>query len=140
VPVYIPQAELEKTLAAYGQEMIAGPYQAGLFQAEITLSPTLELADITPCDFSGYDGLRDLDQWPSSPDWIDPRAILEHPEIEWEHDGGAVSNPVFGFYVVDGDGLLAWVDTRSDGAVTVGVIGQTYTITPKYTRRSEESA
>lgn len=132
----VVRAELQKTLQAFADEMNLGTYQIGLYRTDVAPDEDTAIGDITPANFSGYGGLQLLEDW-AAVIWTTPRAIINHSPIEWEHNGGGVSNDIYGYYVVDGVGALAWLEPKAGGAVNISVNGQTYTVIPQYTRRSE---
>ena len=132
----VVQAELEKTLTEQVALFDSGPYQIGLYKNDFTPAVDSDIGDITPANFSGYAGLQDLTSW-ASVVFIDPRASATHADVVWTHDGGGTPNDIYGYYVVDGSGNLAWAERNASAPVTISAAGQTYTVTPKYTRRSE---
>lgn len=131
--------ELLKTLQDAVDLFATTPfYKIGLFKNNWTPGPEDDITDVTPADFSGYAavGLANLISW-TTPVWVTPRAESTHGNVVWTHNGGATSNDIYGYYVVDEAGNLAWAERNATGPVTISVNGQTYTVTPKYTRRSE---
>lgn len=134
----VVQAELLKTLNAQTALFTAGPYKIGLFKNNFTPTDTSVIGDITPADFSGYSavGLANLTAWTSA-SWSSPRAITQNADVVWTHNGGGTPNDIYGYYVVDSLGALAWAERNASAPVTMSAAGQTYTVTPKYTRRSE---
>lgn len=128
--------ELLKTLQEQVDLFVAGPYQIGLYKNNFTPVDGSVIGDITPADFSGYAGLQDLLSW-ATPTWISPRASSTHANVVWTHNGGGTPNDIYGYYVVDSLGDLAWAERNASAPVTISAAGQTYTVTPKYTRRSE---
>jgi hypothetical protein len=133
----VVMGEIEKTLEQTASEFAAGPYRMGLYKNDHT--PSLEdvIASFDAADFGGYDGERDLPDWDlGGLIWDGFRWTVTHPDVVWEADGTS-SNSIYGYYVVDQSGNLAWAERRTDGAVTIGAAGQTYTVSPRFTRRSE---
>lgn len=132
----VVQAELLATLQDQVDLFAAGPYKIGLYKNNFTPSNGSVIGDVMPADFSGYAGLQNLTSW-ASVTWIDPRASSTHGDVVWTHSGGATANDIYGYYVVDAAGNLAWAERNASAPVTISAAGQTYTVTPKYTRRSE---
>lgn len=130
--------ELMKTVSQRGEQLNADVYQVGLYQNELTPDEETTIDDITPADFGGYEGLQSLPSWEEEATWDSPRAVIEHPARTWTADGTAPSNVIYGFYVVDQSGNLAWVVPNENGPTTMGLTGQTYTVTPFFARKSEE--
>jgi len=128
--------ELLKTLNAQLALFAAGPYQIGLYKNNKTPADTDTISDYTPADFSGYSGLQNLTAW-SSAAWVSPRALATHSALTWTHSGGGTANDIYGYYVVDGSGNLAWAERSPVAPVSMASGGATYQVTPQYTRRSE---
>lgn len=133
--IKVSQAELVKQLAAQVAGWVADGYQIGLFGNDWVPGDEDTIEAVEPCTFGGYEGLRALIDW-ESPEWDEGRAKVSHPPVVWECDGSA-SGTIYGYYVVDGEGALAWAERRSDGEASVGLDGQTYSVTPRYSRKSE---
>jgi hypothetical protein len=110
----------------------------GLFQNDQSYFPEITMAQIEPCDFSGYIGLRNLATWGGvSLDGV--RARVEHVEILWHHDGGSTPNYVFGYYVVNASGTLVYLERKAGDPGVMDASGQVYRVVPGYTFRSEVS-
>jgi hypothetical protein len=110
--------------------------RAGLFQGSFEPWRGAVISDLTPCDFSGYSGLRDMVTW-GMPAMVGPRAITQHGFFLWRHDGGLVANVVQGYYVVDGGGVLVWAELRAEGGQLLQSLGDVYRAVPRYSLRSE---
>lgn len=124
--------QLAADVAFYASE----PFQVGLFTNDLDdEDDELEIGDVTPATFGGYSGLQDLDDW-GSVLWDTDHAVCEHAPVVWTANG-ASTNTIRGFYVVDGDGELAWVFKAAGGGQVVGTFnGQTFTIFPE--RRTKD--
>lgn len=131
----VVQAELLKSLDDWLAATEADSYKIGLFKNNWTPANGDTISAVTPADFGGYSGLVTLTNWTAAT-WVSPRAESTADDVTWTADGSS-ANTIYGYYVVDGAGNLAWAERRTDGGVTIGSAGQTYTVTPKYTRRSE---
>jgi len=132
----VVKAELLKTLDGQTGLFGSGPYKIGLYKNNWTPANEDTISAVTPADFSGYSGLQNLNAW-SSATWITPRATAAHAAVSWTHNGGGTNNDIYGYYVVDGAGNLAWAERYSGAPVTMNTNGQVYQVTPQYTRRSE---
>jgi len=129
--------ELMKTLQDAVDFFGTAPfYKIGLYKNDWTPGAEDDITDVVAANFSGYIGLANLISWATAV-WVTPRAESTHGNVVWTHNGGGVSNDIYGYYVVDEAGNLAWAERNATGPVTISVNGQTYTVTPKYTRRSE---
>lgn len=113
-------------------------YQVGLYSVDVPITPETVLADLTPCSWGGYDGLRSITGWTTA-EWDGARASVAADPVVWTHDGTGSAQDVAGHYVLDGSGELAWIGRRDGGVVSMGALGQVYSVTPRYTRRSEAS-
>lgn len=129
------QAELLKSLNAYLAQVNADGYEVGLFKNNATINSSTVIGDLTPCDFGGYDGTHVIGSW-SSATWVSPRAEATAAPSTWTADGTS-ANSVYGYYVIDNFGALAWAEKVAGGPITIGSAGQIYIVVPKYTRRSE---
>jgi hypothetical protein len=132
----VVQAELLKTLDDQLAAFVSDGYQWGLYKNNWTPANGDTISAVTPCDFSGYAGLQNFAAW-NAATWVSPRAEADADDVVWTHNGGGTSNDVYGYYVVDGSGNLAWGERNAAAPVTISGAGQTYTVKPKYTRRSE---
>jgi hypothetical protein len=88
----------------------------------------------TECDFGGYVS-QVLGTFPAS-SWVSPRATTTAAAQVFTASG-ASANVVYGYFVVDAGGLLVFAERNAAGGVTIGSVGQTYTVTPVMTLRSE---
>jgi len=101
----------------------------GLFSNELTMDRHLTIESIEECAFSGYGGKQELGTF-GDPEMQGDRAVAYSVELLWSHDGGPVSDWVVGYFVVDSDGALLWVEDRDGGPVAMTQGGQTYKVTP----------
>lgn len=112
-------------------------YYMGLFQNNITPDPTLVLADLTPADFSGYNGLVQIDNW-STPVIVNGHAKSIASLIEWAHDGGVINNDIYGYYVVDATQTkLLWLQLDPNPPVVMQPGSPPYQVIPVFTFTSE---
>ena len=113
-------------------------YKIGLYKNSSALTFSSVLSDITACDFGGYSGLLTLTAWDTGGiAFATPRYAVLHPVKTWTANG-ASTNSVYGYYVTNNAGsVLLWFQPRA-ASVTVGTVnGQTYSVIPKFTSRSE---
>ncbi len=130
--------ELEKLAYKWAVQRNAESYKIGLFQNDWTPVVDDTISAVVIANFGGYTGLLDLVSWLyAGVTWVDPRATVIHPDVYWTADGTS-TNTIYGYYVVDAAGLLAWAERRTSGGVIVGATAlQTYTVSPRFTFRSE---
>lgn len=129
--------ETEKSLNDYAGTF-AGAYKIGLYKNNWTPAEGDTISAVTPADFSGYStvGLATFSSWASAT-FSTPRWTVTHADVTWTHNGGGTSNDIYGYYVVDGSGNLAWAERYASAPVTLSGSGQSFTVSPKFTRRSE---
>jgi len=125
-------------LTNWATEANAQVYKIGLFKNNWTPLITSVLADVTPADFGGYAGLLTLTAWDTGGiTFTSPRYVCLHPVKTWTANGVS-TNSIYGYYVQTAGGVLLWAQRRSTGAVTIGTVnGQTYSVVPQMTGRSE---
>lgn len=133
--IKVSKAELLKQAGQRIAYWVAHNYRVGLFKNDWVPADNDTIEAVEPCTFGGYSGLRALLSW-ESPYWEDNGAVAEHAVINWASNGGD-PGAIFGYYVVDGDGALAWAERHTDGEQSIGLDGQIYSVTVKYRLKSE---
>lgn len=108
----------------------------GLYQNDLTPEDATILAEIDPCNFSGYAGLLLSTGW-TAPVIDGVRAKSIATALTWTHNGGGIDNWVFGFYVLDGLGDLILAQRFSDAPRLMEYTGVSLFVTPTFTLRSE---
>jgi hypothetical protein len=137
MPLVIVQNGLENLLYVMAQDINDSVWKIGLFKNDLTPDVDTLLADVTPADFGGYSGLQTLEFSLGTITWVAPRMVVTGPDVTWTADGTS-TNTVYGYYVTNDDGdVLRYIERRASGGVLFGATGQTYTVTPKLTLRSE---
>jgi hypothetical protein len=139
MPLIVVQTWLEELLLVDLARFNNGNMRIALFKNDYTPLITSTLANFTAADFGGYSGPLTLDAWTAAGGgWVSPRYVVVHPAKTWTADGSS-TNTIYGYYVYDNTlSALLFAERRATGGVVVGgVAGQTYTVTPQYTRRSE---
>jgi len=114
-----------------------GRWKTGLFQNDREPRQTDSLSNYVPCDWSGYQGLQRI-YFLNPPFMAGKRARAEGQELVWSHDGGPIANFVYGFYVVDNNGDLAYAERFCKGPFEVKNKGRKFKLTPVFTARNEE--
>lgn len=104
-----------RSLSTLIANWLASPIlRAGLYENDITPSRALTISSVVPATFAGYVGLRSLGGW--KPPTIDGDwAVTRASPVEWTYNGGSPAGRVYGYYVVDGDGELVWLEPRAEG-------------------------
>lgn len=107
--------------------------EVGLFQNDLTPDIDTGPGDVVDADFSGY-GLLTANNWTGAFIFGDG-AKSTSDLLQFEHDGGATDNDIYGYYVnLDGD--LVWLE-RFDAAPVVMAAGSPpIIIIPAFTLRS----
>jgi hypothetical protein len=111
-------------------------YRVGLFQNDAHPSLTWTLANVVPADFSGYAGLQLSFGW--TPSVVNnTRAVTQANALTWMHDGGPVSNFIYGYYVVDDHGAYMWAERFCPAPQIVLKIGTRVRVIPTFTMRND---
>lgn len=116
--------------------MVDGVWELGLFQNDYTPVQGSVIGDLTPANFSGYSGLELTQNW-TSPVIDGTRWKTNADPIVQAHSGGGVSNLIYGYYVVDGSGVLMYAERDPSGPRLMAGAGDVYTVVPRYTDRTE---
>ena len=110
----------------------------GLYKIDVLVRRGLTIGDISPCDFSGYVGLRDLTAW-HAPALVGERYVVDHARIDWNHDSGIGSSWCFGYYVVDRSDTLVWLERSFFPPLLLADPGAMASVTPRLSLKSEFS-
>jgi len=132
----VVKGETNKSLDAYLDAAYTAGYAWGLFKNNVTPTEDTVIGDLTKADFSGYAGEIPFTHWNAAA-FSTPRSEADASDVVWTHNGGGTSNDIYGYYVVDETGALAWAERNAAAPITISANGQTYTVKPKFTRRSE---
>jgi hypothetical protein len=108
----------------------------GLGSADVTPDQFTSLAVLMPADFSGYPGLLALGLW-GAVTLVGPRAFVQGPTVTYTHNGGPKAQTVFTYYITDPLGTLLRAVRLPGGPATLFRAGQTLTVRPQLTLRSE---
>jgi hypothetical protein len=111
-------------------------YKAGLFRNDVKPTQETSLSEFEECNFSGYQGLVLLTGW-SAATLNGVRADAQAGPVRWVHDGGPMANWVWGYYVVNADGLLVWAQRFCPVPLLLDSEGQTVRVLPSFTLRNE---
>lgn len=111
-------------------------YQVGLFQADVFPKITSTIVELLPCDFSGYVGLQTSFGWSGAV--VDgTRSNTLANALTWTHDGGPITNFVYGYYIVDKKGFLMWAERFCPGPVWMDRPGRSVRVRPAFTLRND---
>lgn len=109
--------------------------RVGLFQNDWTPHLNSVIGHVVPATFSGYDGLHDAYGWGAAA-LFGELAVTQAGANAWTHNGGAVANWVYGYYVVNAAGALCWAQRDPDGPADVSVVAVVYGVLPRYAVKS----
>lgn len=129
-PILIPDEGLVAKLTSLVTNVL-GVAQVRLFQNNHTPAAGDTAAAYTECNFPGYvrQALPSL-----SPVTVSGGvASTSTATLSWNHAGGAPSNTVYGWYMVDGGGKLIAASLNGGGPITLSGVGQTYSIQVTFT-------
>lgn len=105
--------------------------KVGLFQNNWEPQVHDSIDQVVPATFSGYGGLHDLYGWRPAALFGNLAVTAAGPNF-WTHDGGAVGNWIFGYYVVDLLGVLQWAQRKLGDPYPMESGGQIFRVLPKY--------
>lgn len=135
MPLLVPNDSEIRLLDYLGTVFNADPTQIHLFQNNHTPADGDTVADYTECTFSGY-LVKTLLAW-SAAATVSGRAEITEALQTWGHTGGATGNNVYGYYITDFAGNLLWAELDPAGPVLMDSSGQTYSVLPRFTLRSQ---
>ena len=111
-------------------------YECGLYQND--RQPLLDdtIADYVQANFSGYLDRQVLTGWTTAA-MVGPRAKSSATQLVWKHDGGPVSNLIYGYYVTDKLGNLVFAERFCDGPFEVDRAGRAIRLTPVFSAQNQ---
>jgi hypothetical protein len=113
-----------------------GAFTMKLFKNNLVPNQGTTLLMLTEADFSGYLPVN-LVGWTSPvPDGFG-RAITNSDPALFTHDAGLVDNDIYGYYVIQGLADLLWVERFATAPIAIENNGETITVKPYFTQRSE---
>lgn len=112
-------------------------WRFGLFQNDLTPDLSTVLAQIVPATFSGYAGLLTAAGW-TAPALEGNRAVSRPGPLSWTHDGGAVANWIYGYYVQTLAGALVLAQRVPNAPAYVGTLGRVVSVAPVLSLRTEQ--
>jgi len=131
----VMQPELLRLVTLITTDWFAG-HKVGLYQNDFNPRLNSTIANVVPCNFSGYDGLRLL--YFLTPSFMGGvRAIRLAQEYIWQHDGGAIDNWVYGYYVVDLSGNLVVAERFCNGPFNMNTARRSFKLTPMFWVKNE---
>jgi hypothetical protein len=128
----MPNAFLPSPLGAIRDDF--NNYFCALFKNDITPDEDSELADFVEANFSGYASLP-TNSW-GVPFFDVDRARMNHPILNFVHNGGGVNNDIYGYYIFTTGMELVLAERNPLAPVTVGP-GVTYAVAATYTFRDD---
>lgn len=115
--------------------LLESVYTYHLYKNDVDPDEDTVLADFTEANFVGY-AAQDAEDWDTAA--IDGgRAVSEAEDLYWEVLSSATANSIYGYYVTDADGELAWCEQFAGAPYTMDTAGQRLGVTPRLTLRSE---
>lgn len=109
-----------------------------LYQNDFQPEDDSVIGDFVPCDFSGYDGGKDVSTWSAGGIfWNAPRMTMPGPTATWVVTTGGVENDVYGYFITDLAGNYKW-GQKLDAPIHAGdTPGDEVRATTEYSVRSE---
>lgn len=134
----ISQEWMTDILTAYADIFTELELQCHLYQNDFQPEDDSEIGDFVVCDFSGYDGPRDVSTWSlGGIFWNAPRMTMPGPVATWVVTAGGVENDVYGYFITDSSGNYKWAQ-KLDASIHAGdTPGDEVRATTEYSVRSE---
>lgn len=117
----------------------AGTFQMHLFQNDIVPDHATLVTDLDEADFDGYGPKSLLGRTDALTLDVSRRAVTKWTAINWVLTLDAVTpNQIYGYWVVDpGSGAMVWIERFGSGVVPMVSAGDSLTIVPQLTLKSE---
>jgi len=122
---------LDRLTASWGNTL-----QAGAFKNALEPDRPITIADIEPADFTGYAGLQLVQNWTAAV-LIGDHATTQADTITWTMTGLAVTNWIFGFYVVNTGGVLLWAQRAANAPIGMVNTGNVARFSPQFSLGSK---
>jgi len=106
-----------------------------LFKNNLTPDQDTVIGDFTESDFSGYAAADP--SFGAATTVSHKGQILDSSSRDFVHNGGATSNTVYGYYLVDSTGTILYWCERFASSQVMANNGDTITIQAKFTGQSE---
>ncbi len=111
-------------------------WQCHLFQNNLVVSDTTVIGDFVECDFHGY-SYQVITGWAGPYRDAGTGAYTHAGIIQWVADGGDLPQSIYGYYVTDESGVLAWCQNDPDAPYVLSAAGQVYVVVPYYDLASQ---
>lgn len=105
-----------------------------LYKNDYTPDEESDSLDFVEANFSGY-AAQAANNWGIPFTDVD-RGRINEVIHDFAHNGGVVSNSIYGYWLTYPDGSLAWAERNDLGPVNVGPT-VTYSVLPTYTLRND---
>jgi hypothetical protein len=109
-------------------------YQTTIAESHANTAATYTAGGVE-CSFSGYARI-DLDNWGSISLTADYHALIQEQIRVFTFTSGG-GQYVYGYFVLDADGDLAWAEENPAGPTYLDTPGNVYVVLPRYTTDSE---
>lgn len=103
----------------------------GLFMNDWHPVVTSVIADVQPCNFSGYSGLLPIMSW-GAPFVLGDHVVSNAADLVWTRGVGTQDGWVLGYYAVDAVGKLLWGEQGPDPSVLMSAVGQPFRVIPGF--------
>lgn len=129
----------ERKILSYIETATDDFLEIGLFKSLSGFDASMGLGDLVECNFSGYARAPLLNSAiAGSPDG-NGRAVMTWSDVYYDHNGGATSNQVYGFFFVDtrAPTVLIGVDWFPNGPLDISQLEDSIVISPRLACSSE---
>lgn len=103
----------------------------GLMMGDATPQRSWTIVNIQKCNFSGYVGEQEITGWAVA-SVSGELAVVSATPLIWTHNGGPQGNPVTGYYVVDSNGKLQWIELFPSGVKYMQTATDVASVTPRF--------
>lgn len=130
MPLVIPTDSLVVAIQGVSDGQLGGG-SIRLFTNDFVPGPNTVLADITEATFSGYAAVVTAN-WGQP--FLNPQGFVEvdAPSAQFNHNGGAIVESVFGYYVTDAGGALVTVERFAAGPYLMETALNSIIVVPRY--------
>jgi len=137
-----PRCQLEVTSAGLMEYLnkltgyMKGWFKIGLYVNDHVPKLTDTISLYQQANFSGYQGAMLLYGFGQAT-MFGVRAKSVATTVVWTHDGGPIANDVYGYFVVNNKGILAFAERFCDGPFTVDRAGRSVKVKPVFSTKNE---
>lgn len=134
--LYFCRPALIELLQGIAQQLNATVLSMRLYQNDWEPSPEDDAGDYVQATFTGYAALN-LEDFGASFLNLDLKAEINGPAHIFSQTGVAVTNMIYGYYIVNNQNALVWAERNEAGPVAMNAAGMQYSVVPVVTLDNE---